>query len=143
MKQNKDEKIQDMRGSLWAANYIQIINNKAHYCGYQISRLKISGPPTSKHLYKIIGGGAENEIIMGEIALSQDDFDKIDDLLDPSKCLWNILDEIDTLGDIVKPNDLRKYKIYFNRVNELAAKRFNYLKSDGYKLFTPQQWEKR
>ena len=143
MEQNKSEKIQDMRGALWAANNIQIINNKAHYCGYQISRLKISGHPTSKHLYKIIGGGAENEIIMGEIALSQDDFDKIDELLDPAKCLWNILDEIDTLGDIIKPNDLRSYKAYYKRVNEIVAKRFNYLKSDGYKLFTPQQWEKR
>jgi hypothetical protein len=47
--------------------------------------------------------------------------------------LWQLLDDIDTLGDQLKP----ERTLYFERVNELVAKRHQLLKSDGYKLYWP------
>lgn len=44
--------------------------------------------------------------------------------------LWDLLDDIDTLGDAVKGND----KAFRSAALKLAAKRFKYAKSDGYKL---------
>jgi hypothetical protein len=45
--------------------------------------------------------------------------------------LWDIIDDIDTASDMAKADD----KWYRLRVESLQSKRFNYVTSDGYKLF--------
>ena len=45
--------------------------------------------------------------------------------------LWKLLDDIDTAGDIFKP----EINSYFKYVNRKAAERFHQIGSDGYDLF--------
>ncbi len=45
--------------------------------------------------------------------------------------LWQLLDDIDTYGDMYKP----EINGYFKAVNKKAAQRHDILQSDGYKLF--------
>ena len=45
--------------------------------------------------------------------------------------LWDIIDDIDTSSDMAKADD----KWYRRRVEFLQRKRFDYVTSDGYKLF--------
>lgn len=47
--------------------------------------------------------------------------------------LWDILDDIDTLSDMLKPAKNAFYEATMNRV----AKRFNHLESDGYIVYPP------
>lgn len=47
--------------------------------------------------------------------------------------LWQLLDDIDTLGDSMKPEQTP----YTVAVNHLVAKRHQLLKSDGQKLYWP------
>ena len=59
--------------------------------------------------------------------------------------LWQLLDDIDTASDIFKPSENNGYKSYQNFYKyslKKAAKRFDLLKSDGYDLFTPEEFEK-
>jgi hypothetical protein len=44
--------------------------------------------------------------------------------------LWAILDDIDTYGDMYKP----EITAYFKAVNKKAAERFDVLQSDGYRI---------
>lgn len=50
-----------------------------------------------------------------------------------AKALWKLLDDIDTLGDSMKP----EVTPYFRAVNGIAEKRHALLKSDGYELTLP------
>ena len=56
--------------------------------------------------------------------------------------LWELLDNIDTLSDICKPTvqDPKAAMAYYNNSQRYTAERFNILKSDGYNLFTPQEF---
>lgn len=45
--------------------------------------------------------------------------------------LWSLLDDIDTAGDMFKP----EINSYFRYVNDKAQERFNHIISDGYTLF--------
>lgn len=47
--------------------------------------------------------------------------------------LWQLLDDIDTLGDSMRP----PRNAYFKRVNDIARKRGDVLHSDGYTLYLP------
>lgn len=47
-----------------------------------------------------------------------------------AKDLWQLLDDIDTLGDSMHP----EVTAYFERVNRIAEKRHRILHSDGYEL---------
>lgn len=60
------------------------------------------------------------------------------------EALWNLLDNIDTLSDICKPTiaDPKAAMAFYNNAMKYAAKRFDYMKSDGYKLFTIEQFKK-
>jgi hypothetical protein len=51
--------------------------------------------------------------------------------------LWDLLDDIDTLSDICKPTIDKPgaLMVFYNNTLKLAAKRFEYMKSDGQKLF--------
>ena len=55
--------------------------------------------------------------------------------------LWDLLDYIDTLGDIVKPRDLDSWERYYSLANKKLRKRFEIFKSDGYKLMTPKEYK--
>jgi len=47
------------------------------------------------------------------------------------KALWDLLDDIDTAGDLFKP----EITGYFKYVNRKTQERHKYLRSDGYELF--------
>lgn len=47
--------------------------------------------------------------------------------------LWQLLDDIDTLGDSMKP----PINAYFKKVNEIVRRRASILHSDGQRLFVP------
>ncbi len=53
--------------------------------------------------------------------------------------LWTLLDEIDTLGDSVKPTDLESYRTVYVKAMNLAEERHKLLKSDGYTLRPPDE----
>jgi len=57
--------------------------------------------------------------------------------------LWSLLDNIDTLSDICKPtvNDPKAAMAFYNNAMKYAGKRFDLLKSDGYKLYTNEEFE--
>ena len=60
-----------------------------------------------------------------------------------AESLWSLLDDIDTASDIFKPcerNGMRSYEKFYNYVMKKAAKRFDYLKSDGYEIYTPEEY---
>ena len=44
--------------------------------------------------------------------------------------LWRLLDDIDTYGDVFKPD----ITAYFKKVNYIAARRHEVLQSDGHKI---------
>lgn len=47
--------------------------------------------------------------------------------------LWQLLDDIDTLGDSMRPEQTP----YFKAIQRIHEKRHSILKSDGYKLEIP------
>lgn len=47
-----------------------------------------------------------------------------------AEALWALLDDIDTAGDMFKP----EIGAYFRYVNLKASERFQHMKSDGYKI---------
>ncbi len=60
--------------------------------------------------------------------------------------LWELLDKIDTASDIFKPcdrNGIKSYNNFYKYAIDRAEQRFKLLRSDGYKLFTPQEFENR
>ena len=55
--------------------------------------------------------------------------------------LWELLDDIDTAGDMFKPRDLDSWERYYSWINKKLRKRFEIFKSDGYKLMTPEEYQ--
>lgn len=57
--------------------------------------------------------------------------------------LWSLLDNIDTLSDICKPtvNDPKAAMAFYNNAMKYAAKRFELLQSNGYKIYTREEFE--
>lgn len=53
--------------------------------------------------------------------------------------LWQILDNIDTLSDMVKPTDLRGFAAFYKGVMNRVGERFKVLTSDGYTLQLPEE----
>ena len=56
--------------------------------------------------------------------------------------LWDLLDGIDTLSDIIKPSNLKGYKQFYRLAMEKVSKRHVFLRSNGYDL-TPTPFAKR
>jgi hypothetical protein len=57
--------------------------------------------------------------------------------------LWELLDDIDTASDIFKPcesNGIKSFEKFYTYVMSKVAKRFDVLKSDGYKLYTDEEF---
>ncbi len=55
--------------------------------------------------------------------------------------LWELLDDIDTAGDMFKPRDLDSWERYYSWINKKLRKRFEVFQSDGYKLMTPEEYQ--
>ena len=53
--------------------------------------------------------------------------------------LWKLLDDIDTAGDMFKPNCIDSFKSYEAYVNKKQALRFQHITSDGYDLFMTKE----
>lgn len=60
------------------------------------------------------------------------------------EALWQLLDNIDTLSDICKPtvNDPKAAMAFYNNAMRYAGERFKYMQSDGYKIYTNEEFSK-
>ena len=56
--------------------------------------------------------------------------------------LWSLLDDIDTASDIFKPQNEESAMAFYNNAMKKVAERFKYLDSDGYKLYTKEEFSK-
>jgi hypothetical protein len=58
--------------------------------------------------------------------------------------LYSLLDNIDTLSDICKPtvNNPKAAMVFYNNAMRYAGERFKYMQSDGYKIFTNEEFAK-
>ncbi len=54
-----------------------------------------------------------------------------------AEALWQLLDDIDTLSDQLKPVNIAAYTRFYERAMDIAKRRHLLLKSDGYKLTWP------
>lgn len=55
--------------------------------------------------------------------------------------LWDILDDIDTLSDRIKPTTISGYKLFYDKALELVNARGHYMNSpDGQVLILNQEW---
>lgn len=52
--------------------------------------------------------------------------------------LWGLLDDIDTLTDVIKPTSLQGYASFYRAAVKYAEQRHLILTSDGYSLFIPK-----
>lgn len=59
-----------------------------------------------------------------------------------SKRLWDILDEIDTLPDMLHPYDSESHEKTWRIMVERASKRHEILTTDGYELYPVTQEDK-
>ena len=60
--------------------------------------------------------------------------DKTDQLRKIAEALWELLDDIDTESDAIKPVDEAGYKAFYEAAMRHAQKRHRYMASDGYNL---------
>jgi len=59
--------------------------------------------------------------------------------------LWGLLDDIDTASDMFKPceaNGIKSFENFYAYVMKKVGKRFDIFKSDGYKLYTDEEFAK-
>ena len=56
--------------------------------------------------------------------------------------LWDLLDSIDTLPDMLHPTSGEDYKKLHSMVMKRAVRRHDFLKSDGFKLRKPEEAKK-
>jgi len=60
---------------------------------------------------------------------------------DVAESLWQLLDDIDTLSDSMKPMTFVQYQSFYRTALDVARRRHGFLKSDGYKLTWPDGLE--
>jgi len=53
--------------------------------------------------------------------------------------LWQILDNIDSLSDVIKPTTPKGYAAFYHGVMNRIGERFKVLTSDGYTLRLPEE----
>lgn len=58
--------------------------------------------------------------------------------------LWKLLDNIDTLSDICKPtiDNPKSSMSFYSNAMKYAEERFKYMKSDGYNIYTNEEYLK-
>jgi len=59
-----------------------------------------------------------------------------------AESLFSLLDDIDTLSDICKPtiNNPEGAMAFYKKAMQLAERRFEYLNSDGFNIYTPEEF---
>lgn len=63
----------------------------------------------------------------------------IDMYKEKAEALWSIIDDIDTLSDVIKPSTEKGYKAFYEAVMKKQKERHKYLTSyDGYTLTPPE-----
>ena len=72
-----------------------------------------------------------------------DSQEEVNDFRKMAEGMWSLLDDIDTLGDAIKPSDFAGFVRYWEAVHKVLRKRFAYFKSDGHDLFTKEEWDKK
>jgi hypothetical protein len=80
---------------------------------------------------------------LGNEDVSKLDYEKDISMREIAEQLWSLLDDIDTLSDICKPTvkDPKAAMAFYNNTMRYVGKRFEFLKSDGYKLYTKEEFE--
>lgn len=69
---------------------------------------------------------------------------KLEEIKDPETlrnlvtALWGLLDDIDTLPDIMKPDSLENHERTLVAIIKRSETRHAYVLSDGYELFLPK-----
>lgn len=56
--------------------------------------------------------------------------------------LWQLLDDIDSMGDVIKPNNYESFQRYFMFTQKMLKRRFRYFKPGGDTLHTKDEWAK-
>jgi hypothetical protein len=56
--------------------------------------------------------------------------------------LYTLLDDIDTLSDMIKPSDIQEYKLFYTAAIKKAESRHMYIETDGYNLFAKKDFIK-
>ena len=59
------------------------------------------------------------------------------------EALWSLLDNIDTLSDICKPTleNPKAAMAFYSNAMRYANERFKYMQSDGYKIYTYDEFK--
>lgn len=57
-----------------------------------------------------------------------------------AEALWSLLDDIDTVSDVIKPTSLQDYMRFYNYTMMKVSERHKYLKSDGYQLYPSNEY---
>ena len=63
------------------------------------------------------------------------DCNDIEKLRAISEVLWNLLDDIDTASDMLKPSDEAGYRKFYECTMRNCEQRGKHLESDGYELY--------
>jgi hypothetical protein len=71
--------INDMRGTAYKGNYLQLSNRKLYFAGMPVTQLRLSNKPLFKsiYLYDIVSNGME----LGQIALNERDYKEVQRVL--------------------------------------------------------------
>jgi len=71
--------INDMRGTAYKGNYLQLSNRKLYFAGMPVAQLRLSNKPLfkSSHLYDIVSNSME----IGQIALNENDYKEVQRVL--------------------------------------------------------------
>ncbi len=134
---------QDARGAQFAANSITIVKNKPHYNGAPFQELiKDVSDPRTNRIYNIISYGVN----VGTICLSDEDYNTINDLLNPIDFTRANNDTngnprfichfLSFIGRDEKFNSLdEKYEIALKRSRQLGGKKYHNKKYGGGIVF--------
>ena len=57
--------------------------------------------------------------------------------------LWRLLDDVDTLTDVIKPTSLKGYISFYESAMVRVKRRHEVLVSDGYSLHVPESCEQK
>lgn len=67
--------------------------------------------------------------------------EKVDMYKEIAEKLWDLLDDISTISDVIKPTDIAGYKIFYRDALKKVGERCNYMYSpDGQRLEINEKW---
>lgn len=119
-----DEKKRTWLLSVWCPESGRMRSNVGHLSHF----FNVPGVP--EMIAKVLSAGAFRALVgvkqaMGESVSGSESGSRIDAA---ATVLWELLDEISTLGDSIKPSTPESFQLYYQRVNAIADKRFGVMK---------------